>query len=214
MTETVKLYRDKSGTLWKGPLYCGNKVMFCTLDLIQERSVLDLSWVTVDWRVGMSLKALNKWLTKTQLDINASMMERAYQVAVQAHAGQTRWNGDDYVTHPIRVAEALRARLLSTGRVADDEQIVAYLHDVIEDTDVSRSDLESFGFTESQLESLDSVTKRSGENYRDFVLRARENLIGRVVKMADIKDNLRDLDGKKNKTKRDKYELALWILEH
>lgn len=205
----VSLYKDKSGTLWKGPLYCGDKVMFCTLDHVQERSVLDLSWLTVDWSFGLSLEKLNKFLTDTQLDIGASMIERARQVAVQAHVDQTRWNRDAYITHPVRVAKALRI-----WRTVDSEQVVAYLHDVVEDTDVTLLDLKDFGFTDDQIASVDSVTKRPGESYLDFVLRAKTNPVGKVVKAADIKDNLRDLDGDRNKTMRDKYQLALWILEH
>ena len=208
----IRLYKDKSGILWKGPLYDGEETFFATLDFAQQTPILDPLWEAVEWKFGMSLDVLNKFIPD-KLDINASLVERARQVAIHAHRGQTRWNEDDYVTHPIRVAQRLSSRLHG-GSEKEDEQVVAYLHDVVEDTDVSRGDLESFGFTESQLESLDSVTKRPGENYRDFVLRARTNPVGRAVKVADIKDNLRDLDGKQNKTMRDKYELALWILEH
>jgi len=155
----------------------------------------------------MSLAALNRFITSTQLDIEATMIERARQVAVQAHLNQTRWNGDIYVTHPIRVAESLR------GRMMEDEQVVAYLHDVVEDSGVTLEMLREFGFSSEQIDAIDSVTKRPDENYRDFILRAKQNPTGCVVKIADIKDNLRDLDDRK-KTMRDKYELALWILEN
>lgn len=162
----------------------------------------------------MSLEALNEFLQHTQLDSSASMVERARQVAVQAHLGQTRWNGDAYVTHPFRVAEAMLRR-----GITEDGQIVANLHDVIEDTDVTLDDLRAFGFSEEQIVAVDSVTKRNGENYLDFVLRAKANPIGRCVKIEDIEDNLRDITDAREGQSRDlhenrraKYQMALWIL--
>ena len=209
MPETAKLYKDQSGTLWRGPLYCGKDVFFATLDFVQREPILvpgfvDPLWKEVDQRFGMSLQPLNKFLKEIQLDINASLVERARHVAVQAHAGQTRWNGDAYVVHPIRVADSL---------TTDDEKVVGSLHDVVEDTDVTLVQLKSFGFTDEQQEAIDSVTKREGESYLDFVLRAKANPIGRRVKEADINDNLSDLDGKRHKHHQEKYQLALWILQ-
>ena len=60
--------------------------------------------------------------------------------------------------------------------------------------------------------ALDSVTKREGESYLDFIIRAKSNRIGRIIKMADIQHNLSTLDPKKDKHKIDKYSLAKHIL--
>lgn len=135
-----------------------------------------------------------------------SIHERARQVAVRAHLGQKRWNGDDYVTHPIRVAGHFKQE-------QDDCRAVAYLHDVVEDTDLTLDDLRRFGFSEIIVNGVDAVTRCQGESYLNFILRAKEDGIGSQVKTADIKDNLRDL-GKDKSTTRAKYELALWILQH
>lgn len=208
----TKLYKDQSATLWKGPLYCGDRVFFATLDLTQEKLALDSSWVEVDWSLGISLRELNNFLREVQLDINATTIERAHHVAVQAHFGQTRWNGDAYVTHPMRIAAVFQAS--SVSEYTEDEQVVAYLHDVVEDTDITPEQLRRLGFSEVQIAAIDSVTKREGESYLGFVLRAKENYVGRQVKIADIEDNLRDLNKRRHKSLREKYLLALWVLRH
>ena len=131
------------------------------------------------------------------------MLERSRQVAVQAHIDQTRWNGDAYVTHPFRVSAA--------GRTAD-EKIVGNLHDVVEDSDVTLDMLRSFGFTQEQVVAVDSVTRRDGESYLDFVLRSKRNRIGCRVKINDLNDNLRD-QHRGNHNRKEKYEMAIWMLE-
>jgi len=158
----------------------------------------------MDENLKITIDNVNKYLQHSQIDGDTSIVERARQVAVQAHLHQTRWNGAAYITHPIRVALSVNS---------DDEKVVSYNHDVDEDTELTLEDLRSFGFSETQLAAIESVTIREGENYLDFILRAKENKIGRVVKIADIKDNLSDLDRSKHKHMYDKYLLALWILE-
>lgn len=108
----------------------------------------------------------------------------AAQVAARAHKNQKRKDGTPYIAHPVRVA--IRCE---TPR----EKVVALLHDVVEDTDTSFSDLRELGFDNETLDALDSVTKRPGEKYSDFVLRAKANPIGRKVKLADIADNTEDV---------------------
>ena len=71
-----------------------------------------------------------------------------------------------------------------------DECIVAVLHDVCEDCPGWTLDrLRSEGFPARIIEALQSVTKRDGEEYEDFVRRAAANPIGRSVKLADLSDN-------------------------
>ena len=62
---------------------------------------------------------------------------RAYDVAARSHAGQTRDNGDAYITHPVAVAEILAGYRLDMASIA-----TALLHDVIEDTSVTLADLD------------------------------------------------------------------------
>jgi hypothetical protein len=64
------------------------------------------------------------------------------------------------------------------------------LHDVIEDTPVTLDRLREEGYPEEVLRALDSVTRRDGERYEDYVDRAAADPIGRQVKLADLEDNM------------------------
>ncbi|OOH80397.1 GTP pyrophosphokinase [Pseudomonas koreensis] len=107
-------------------------------------------------------------------------LERAIAIAATAHAGQVDKGGAPYILHPLKVM--LRMTTL-------EERIVAVLHDVVEDCAISLDDLRKEGFSEDVLNAIESVTKVSGESYEDFVERAEQNPIGRVVKLADLEEN-------------------------
>lgn len=109
------------------------------------------------------------------------MFEKALNIALKAHNGQTDKAGKPYILHPIRVS--LRC-------CTDNERIVALLHDVIEDTAITTDNLYSAGFSKTIVDAILSVTKRKGENYSDFIERCSLNPIGRVVKIHDIEDNM------------------------
>lgn len=107
-------------------------------------------------------------------------LERAIAIAATAHAGQVDKGGAPYILHPLKVM--LRMTTL-------EERIVAVLHDVVEDCEISLDDLRKEGFSEVVLGAIESVTKAPGESYEDFVERAAQNPIGRVVKLADLEEN-------------------------
>ncbi|MGP6460088.1 HD domain-containing protein [Pseudomonas parakoreensis] len=107
-------------------------------------------------------------------------LERAIAIAATAHAGQVDKGGAPYILHPLKVM--LRMNSL-------EERIVAVLHDVVEDCGISFDDLRKEGFSEAVLSAIESVTKVPGESYEDFVGRAAQNPIGRVVKLADLEEN-------------------------
>jgi len=107
-------------------------------------------------------------------------LERAIAIAASAHAGQVDKGGAPYILHPLKVM--LRMSSL-------EERIVAVLHDVVEDCGISLDDLRKEGFSEAVLSAIESVTKVPGESYEDFVERAAQNPIGRVVKLADLEEN-------------------------
>lgn len=112
-------------------------------------------------------------------------LERAIQIAVEAHTGATDKGGNPYILHPLRVMLALGS---------EDERIVGVLHDVVEDCadqGWTFERLETEGFSKRVLSGLRAVTKMDGEtDYQAFVHRAANDPIGRRVKIADITDNL------------------------
>lgn len=139
-----------------------------------------------------------------------STIERAISIAAEAHPGQKDKAGAPYIFHPLRMMLSLST---------PDEQIVAVLHDVVED----RGDAWTFdrlhaeGFSEAVLAGVDALTKRQGEDYEEFVRRAASNPLGRRVKLADLRDNC-DLSRIATPTDRDqeriaKYRRAIKLIE-
>lgn len=112
---------------------------------------------------------------------SAELLDKAAFICVTKHAGQRDKTGQSYFQHPMRVAMRCKT---------DEEKMVALLHDTIEDTDVTAEYLLAEGFPENVVEGILSVTKREGESYADFVARAGQNPLGRVVKLHDLEDNL------------------------
>lgn len=109
-------------------------------------------------------------------------LERAIQIATEAHKGQFDKAGREYIGHPIRVMEM--------GKT-EDEKIVGVLHDVIEDTDWTFERLEAEGFSQEVINALRCVTKTSeNENYDDFIDRVKKNPLAASVKINDLTDNM------------------------
>ena len=109
-------------------------------------------------------------------------IDRAIQIAAAAHAGMKDKGGTPYILHPIKVMMRVET---------EEEQIVAILHDVVEDTSWTFDALRDEGFSEKIIEALKTVTKHSEEeNYDDFIQRSLTNDIGRRVKIADLRENL------------------------
>ena len=109
-------------------------------------------------------------------------IETARNIAERAHEGQTDKAGVAYIHHPAAVASALAEH----GELA---VMAGWLHDVIEDTDVSLADLETAGCPPDVLRAVDSVTRREGEIYMDLIRRAAADPLGRLVKLADNAHN-------------------------
>jgi (p)ppGpp synthase/HD superfamily hydrolase len=109
-------------------------------------------------------------------------IEKALQIAAKAHEGQRDKEGLPYILHPLRVMAAV------TG---EDAQIVAVLHDVIEDTAVTADDLRAAGFASAVVAAVERVTHRKGEPYADYVVGCKADDVARRVKLADLTDNTR-----------------------
>lgn len=121
------------------------------------------------------------------------LLYKAVALAKEHHAGQVDKAGNPYVDHPLR----LMARMDT-----EDEKMVAVMHDLIEDTEITIEFLRSEGFSEKVLHSLDCVTIRDGEDYDSFIERIANDPIAINVKLADLEDNM-DLSRIPNPTEKD-----------
>jgi GTP diphosphokinase / guanosine-3',5'-bis(diphosphate) 3'-diphosphatase len=108
-------------------------------------------------------------------------LERAIEIAARAHAGQTDKAGQPYILHPLRVMLAVNSL---------PEKMAAVMHDVVEDTNVTLADLQSEGFAPEVLAAINALTKTTGETRIAAAQRAVVNPIARVVKLADVADNM------------------------
>ena len=109
-----------------------------------------------------------------------SQSEKAYEIAKRAHLGQVDKAGEDYIKHPEKVASFVKT---------DEEKAVAYLHDVIEDTELTLEDLNKYDFSKEVLEAVDIITKKRGEDYQSYLNSVKKNKLARAVKLADLRHN-------------------------
>lgn len=137
----------------------------------------------------------------------------ALKIAKKAHKGQFRHDGKTpYITHPIAVAQRFMQPMFQ--KPEDDILVsVALLHDVMEDSNIQEKELIYSGLPESITKCVFILTKQECQSYVDYILRVKADFLAQKVKIEDIKHNLSTLEPK-NKTQRDKYLLALYILEH
>jgi (p)ppGpp synthase/HD superfamily hydrolase len=108
------------------------------------------------------------------------LLERAIKIAVNSHSNQFDKAGIPYILHPIRVMGGVKTV---------KEKIIAILHDTVEDTEVTLNYLKEEGFTEDIIDSIDALTRRKGETYKNFILRIKQNDMARRVKIVDLRDN-------------------------
>ena len=106
-------------------------------------------------------------------------IEAAKSLATKAHEGQTDKAGLPYITHPERVASRL-----STPEV----QVVGWLHDTVEDTPLTLSDI-SKKFGPETAAAVDAISRRDGEKWSDYIDRVAANPMARQVKISDLVDN-------------------------
>jgi (p)ppGpp synthase/HD superfamily hydrolase len=105
----------------------------------------------------------------------------AIELAVRVHHGQVDKFGQPYILHVFGVASRCRTA---------EEKTVAFLHDTVEDTDVTFDDLRQIGFSERVVEAVNGLTRREDETYEQFVERSAANALSRMVKLADLEDNM------------------------
>jgi GTP pyrophosphokinase/guanosine-3',5'-bis(diphosphate) 3'-pyrophosphohydrolase len=127
-----------------------------------------------------------------------AIVQRAYIVARDAHDGQMRSSGDPYITHPVAVTV-----LLANMRLDHETLAAALMHDVIEDTPVTKQDLaDEFGETiadlvegVSKLDKLKFKDKKEfkAENFQKMVMAMTQDIRVILIKLADRTHNMRTL---------------------
>jgi len=139
--------------------------------------------------------------------VNEVGINKAYIFAMQKHGSQRRASGDPYFSHPLEVAWLLADMRLDSGSI-----ITALLHDTVEDTDASLTDIKRL-FGEDIARLVDGVTKlnkieiqsdrtKQAENFRKLVLAMSEDIRVLLVKLADRLHNMRTLGFVKSEVSR------------
>lgn len=109
------------------------------------------------------------------------LLEVAKQLAHNKHANQVDQAGAPYILHIQRVV---------AGVQSNDAKIVAWLHDILEDTDTSISDLKALTFPMYIIDAVLALTKQPSESRLDAALRTQQNRLATEVKLADLADNM------------------------
>lgn len=147
------------------------------------------------------------------IDIQRKKLNKLYdlakKVAAKAHEGQVDKGGNPYINHPVAVADALEST---------EHKIVALLHDILEDTNITVEKLREYGFTDRIIKSIRILTKDDNVSYDDYMSTIKRDSNASKVKRADIKHNM-DMSRITNPTEKDmqrleKYKKALQFLEN
>lgn len=109
------------------------------------------------------------------------MTRKAMTLAYNAHHGQTDKSGVPYIFHSARVASEF------TDEV---KACVAWLHDIVDDTDLTIYDLRNAGFSEEVCHAVKTLTHDKSVPYANYVKKIADNPIAKAVKLADLKDNM------------------------
>lgn len=140
--------------------------------------------------------------------INSKLTRKAMIMAYNAHINQTDKAGVPYIFHPIHLAEQMDT---------ETECIVALLHDVVEDTDVTFEQLEK-EFSSDIIKILKLLTHNKDDDYMEYIKILKENPIAKKVKIADITHNADETRLDKiteiDILRREKYKEALKILKN
>ncbi|MEZ0539711.1 RelA/SpoT family protein [Fibrella arboris] len=130
---------------------------------------------------------------------DAKLIKKAFNTSAEAHKDMRRRSGEPYIYHPIAVAQiAVEEIGLGTTSI-----VAALLHDVVEDTDTTITDIER-GFGQKVARIIDGLTKISGifeygtsqqaENFRKMLLTLSDDVRVILIKLADRLHNMRTLD--------------------
>ena len=134
-------------------------------------------------------------------DDDKKIIRKAFDVAVEAHSDQRRKSGEAYIFHPIAVAKIVASQIgLGSTAIA-----AALLHDVVEDTDITISDIEKMfnpkiakiveGLTKIPKVKNDQEISLQAENFRKMLLTLNDDVRVILIKIADRLHNMQTMDG-------------------
>ena len=112
--------------------------------------------------------------------IYTPLTKKALKICFDAHKDQLDKSGLPYVFHPFHLAESMTDELTVTA---------ALLHDVVEDTDMTFTDLFEMGIPLEVIDALKLLTHEVGVDYFEYVEKIKDNQIALEVKLADLKHN-------------------------
>ena len=140
--------------------------------------------------------------------IYTDITKKALRLCFDIHKEQVDKSGLPYVFHPFHLAEQMET---------EDTTIVALLHDVVEDSELTLDDLRQMGFGDTVIAALALLTHDPAVEYMDYVRAIKDNPIARAVKLADLRHNsdLTRLDtvDEKALARREKYLQAMTLLK-
>lgn len=119
---------------------------------------------------------------------NDAVNDLAYKLAQNLAAVLLRGRTDKAGVPAFDHAQRVRELLASPD--SDQAAIVAWLHDLVEDTPLTLPDLEGFGFSPGIIAVVDALTRRAEETYADYIDRVSRDPVARRVKIADLTDHL------------------------
>ncbi len=152
---------------------------------------------------------LRDTLKKSYKAEELALIDKAYEIACQAHSGQLRYSGKLYISHPVAVAQILAQLGMDPPSI-----IAALLHDTVEDTHVSIEEIKTT-FGEDIASLVDGVTKlgkvplstkeeEQAENIRKMLLAMSQDIRVIIIKLADRIHNMRTLNFMQPQKRRDK----------
>lgn len=140
--------------------------------------------------------------------IYTAATKEALKICFDAHKKQLDKSGIPYVFHPFHLAEQMTDEVTT---------IVALLHDVVEDSNYTLSDIEGKGFGKDVIDALALLTHDPDVLYKEYILNIKNNPIAKAVKLADLKHNSDmsrlDVVDEKAIKRREKYQEAIELLK-
>ena len=105
----------------------------------------------------------------------------ALELAVEKHKNQTDKAGNPYILHPLHVMENVNSK---------EGKIVAILHDIIEDTDITEDYLLKIGLSKRIVDAVVALTRSEDIDYQEYIKNLSSNPLAKEVKLADLEHNM------------------------